>query len=229
MNRLALFDCDGTLVDSQHNIVVAMERAFAAEGLPVPDRAAVRGIIGLSLPQAIAALLPHTTVADQDHLSACYKRAFWDMRAGGEVDEPLFDGIADLLAALDADGWLLGVATGKSDRGLAHCLSAHGIAQHFVTLQTADRHPSKPDPAMLHAAMAEAGAAPETTVMIGDTSFDMAMARSGGAVALGVGWGYHDADTLVAAGAHAVAMDSAALSRHIAGHDEHRTDTRSGI
>ncbi|MGQ7414293.1 HAD-IA family hydrolase, partial [Streptococcus suis] len=95
--------------------------------------------------------------------------------------EPLFDGIAEVIARLAADGWLLGVATGKSDRGLAHVLAHHGLTQRFVTLQTADRHPSKPDPAMLLAAMAEAGAAPHETAMIGDTSFDMAMARAAGA------------------------------------------------
>ena len=113
----------------------------------------------------------------------------------------MFEGLAEAIDALEADGWLLGVATGKSDRGLRLCLERHGLHARFVTLQTADRHPSKPDPAMLHAAIAEAGATAETTVMIGDTSFDMLMARAGGAKALGVGWGYHDAEELREAGA----------------------------
>src|SRR3546814_4336617 len=85
----------------------------------------------------------------------------------------------------------MGVATGKSDRGLGLCLAHLGIGSRFVTLQTADRHPSKPHPAMLNAAMAEAGATPQATLMIGDTSFDMAMGCAAGARSVGVTWGYH--------------------------------------
>ena len=123
--------------------------------------------------------------------------------------------MADLVRALDGDGWLLGVATGKSDRGLNLCLAHHDLAHHFVTLQTADRHPSKPHPSMLLQAMAEAGAVPETTVMIGDTHFDIDMGLAAGTRAIGVGWGYHAPAELVQAGAHAVAMDSDELRRHI--------------
>jgi len=108
---------------------------------------------------------------------------------------------------LRTDGWAMAVATGKSDRGLTHCLAMHGLSDHFVSLQTADRHPSKPHPAMLEAALFEAAVAPENSVMIGDTSFDMAMARSAGVRALGVAWGYHSVDQLTAAGADAVARD----------------------
>jgi phosphoglycolate phosphatase len=128
------------------------------------------------------------------------------LRARGLEEEPLYDGIAELVDALAADGWLLGVATGKSDRGLAFCLDHHGLADRFVTLQTADRHPSKPHPAMVEQAMADAGAAPETTWMIGDTSYDMAMARAAGATALGVTWGYHPREALLGAGAHHIAF-----------------------
>lgn len=208
-NRLALFDCDGTLVDSQAAICRAMDECFAAHGLVAPDRHATRRVVGLSLPQAMCALLPDGAPALHDAMAETYKTAFQRHRAEGLVDEPLFDGIVDAIDALDRAGWMLGVATGKSDRGLRLCLERHGLHGRFVTLQTADRHPSKPHPAMLHAAIAEAGAAPETTVMIGDTSFDMMMARSGGAHALGVNWGYHDADELRQAGAAAV-VDSAA-------------------
>ena len=116
-----------------------------------------RKVIGLSLDEAMAALVPD---ADHAALSRTYKEAFIAMRGGGQVEEPLFDGIVELLDALEADGWLLGVATGKSDRGLRHCLDSHGLADRFVTLQTADRNPSKPHPAMALAAMAEAGAEP---------------------------------------------------------------------
>ena len=104
------------------------------------------------------------------------------------------------------------VATGKSDRGLRHCLAAHGIADRFVTLQTADRNPSKPHPAMALAAMAEAGAAPGATVFIGDTGWDMGCARAAGCGAIGVGWGYHDHDEMIAMGAHDVADSPAEIA-----------------
>ena len=194
MNRLALFDCDGTLVDSQHNICAAMEECFAAAGLerPAPER--TRRVVGLSLIEAMRAMLPDADHGAHVALAEEYKRAFQAMRARGIVEEPLFDGVAALIETLDADGWLLGIATGKSDRGLALCLESHGLSGRFVTLQTADRHPSKPHPSMIERAMAEAGAAAATTLMIGDTSYDMAMARAAGARAVGVAWGYHDAE-----------------------------------
>ncbi|AMK22689.1 MULTISPECIES: HAD-IA family hydrolase [unclassified Sphingobium] len=214
-NKLAVFDCDGTLVDSQHSICTAMIRAFEGEKLLAPDRATILSVVGLSLPLAMARLLPEAEADYHDYLSESYKLAFQQLRRENAVSEPLYPGIAELIRQLDADGWLLGVATGKSDRGLQLCLTHHGIHAHFVTLQTADRHPSKPHPSMLLAAMAEAGAAPETTVMIGDTSFDIDMALTAGARALGVGWGYHTPQDLIAAGAHSVAMDSAELHGHI--------------
>lgn len=211
--RLAVFDCDGTLVDSQANICVAMETAFADAGLLPPPRAAIRRIVGLSLVEAVRALLPDADDAAHRALALDYKQVYQRLRAdGGLVDEPLFEGVADLLARLHADGWVLGVATGKSDRGLAHVLARHGIADLFATLQTADRHPSKPDPAMLHAAMAAAGALPHRTAMIGDTSFDMAMAKAAGARAVGVAWGYHDHRDLAEAGADVIADEVAALA-----------------
>lgn len=214
-NRLAVFDCDGTLVDSQHSICAAMTRAFEGEKLAAPDRTRILSVVGLSLPLAIARLLPEAEADFHDHLSESYKRAFQQLRRENAVSDPLYPGIADLIRQLDADGWLLGVATGKSDRGLELCLSHHGIHAHFVTLQTADRHPSKPHPSMLLTAMAEAGATPEGTVMIGDTSYDIEMALGAGTKALGVGWGYHLPVDLIAAGAHSVAMDSGELSTHI--------------
>jgi phosphoglycolate phosphatase len=206
MTRLAVFDCDGTLVDSQANICVACERAFEGAGLVPPPRAAIRRIVGLSLVEAMQVLLPHAEDTLHRSLATDYKNAFHAMRASGELaDEPLFKGIAEVLGTLADDGWVLGVATGKSDRGLAHILAAHGITERFVTLQTADRHPSKPDPAMLFAAIAEAGATVETTAMIGDTSFDMAMARAARVRAVGVAWGYHAVHELSDAGADVVA------------------------
>ena len=118
----------------------------------------------------------------------------------------------EAMTALEEADWLLGVATGKSDRGLAICLDQHDIRGRFVTLQTADRHPSKPHPSMIEAAMAEAGAVPGTTAMIGDTSYDMEMARAAGVFALGVTWGYHDRDELLEAGADAIAETPADIA-----------------
>lgn len=216
MNRLALFDCDGTLADSQANICRAMEACFTVHRLAPPPREQIRRIVGLSLVPAFAVLVPDADAAQHVAMAEEYKNAFRQMRSDNALDpEPLFDGIAEALGTLAASGWMLGVATGKSDRGLKLLLEHHGIHHRFVTLQTADRHPSKPHPAMLEAAIAEAGASPGTTVMIGDTSFDMEMARAGGAHALGVAWGYHSADELAEAGAHGVLSHADALADYL--------------
>ena len=205
MNRLAIFDCDGTLVDSQANICLAMEECFARASLEPPSRERTRRVVGLSLVEAMRAMMPEAEPHVHLALAEDYKLVFQGLRGRGLVDEPLYEGIAELIGTLDADGWLLGVATGKSDRGLKLCLDHHGLHPRFVTLQTADRHPSKPHPSMIAQAMADAGAGPDTTIMIGDTSYDMAMARAAGVTAIGVTWGYHDAQELLEAGAHHIA------------------------
>lgn len=205
MNRLALFDCDGTLVDSQLTICRAMEECFAQARLEPPGRHATRRVVGLSLVEAMRALLPEAEPRFHHLLAESYKAAFSRLRAAGCVEEPLFDGVEALIEALEAQGWLLGIATGKSDRGLRHCLERHGLGARFVTLQTADRHPSKPHPSMIEWALAEAGADPHSSMMIGDTSYDMIMAKSAGIAAVGVAWGYHEPDELVAAGADYIA------------------------
>lgn len=211
MTRLAVFDCDGTLVDSQASICRAMADCFMAEGLEAPSRAQTLRIVGLSVPEAMRALLPNHGPELHVRLGHGYKAAFHRLRADGLVHEPLYDGIAETLTALDADGWLLGVATGKSDRGLRLCLEHHGLHGRFVTLQTADRHPSKPHPSMLLQAMADAGAEPDRTVMIGDTRFDIGMGRAAGARTVGVAWGYHAIDDLRDECADQVALDPAVL------------------
>ena len=205
MNRLAIFDCDGTLVDSGATIHRALAAAFEQHGLKIPPPEVSRKVIGLSLTDAMAALLPDVPPEQHVALAEDYKRAFWNLRAAGEVEEPLFDGILELLDALEEDGWLLAVATGKSDRGLRHCLESHHIHARFVSLQTADRHPSKPHPSMVEQAIAEGGASPESSIVVGDTSFDIAMAVNAGARGIGAGWGYHDAEELLEAGAIGVA------------------------
>ena len=213
MMRLAVFDCDGTLVDGQADVCWAMERAFTRAGLAAPDVVTVRRAVGLSLPQAVRALAPELSEDQIRAVTEFYRSSFRARREEGLLDEPLYDGIAELLTALHDGGWSLAVATGKSDRGLAACLATHGIADLFVSLQTADRHPSKPHPAMLEAALLEAGAAPHQAVMIGDTSFDMLMARSAGVRGVGVAWGYHAPAELIASGALSVAETVAALSQ----------------
>ena len=216
MTRLAVFDCDGTLVHSGSTIYTALSRTFREKGIAVPAEDVAHRVIGLSLVEAMAALLPGETPDAHIDLAEDYKRHFMALRAAGEVAEPLFDGVLALLDALQADGWLLAVATGKSERGLRHCLNSHDIHARFVSLQTADQHPSKPHPSMVLQAIADAGAAPETTFVLGDTSFDMAMAAAAGATPIGAGWGYHEPEELIEAGAVAVAMrpsDVLALAR----------------
>ena len=205
MNRLAIFDCDGTLVDSGAPIYSALKATFRDAGLELPPPHVSRRVIGLSLVEAMAALLPDRDGVDHVELAEAYKRHFMALRVAGEVDEPLFDGVLELLDSLEADGWLLAVATGKSDRGLKHCLDRHGIHARFISLQTADRHPSKPHPSMALQAIADAGASPAKSFVVGDTSFDMGMAAAAGAMPIGAAWGYHEPDELISAGAVAVA------------------------
>jgi phosphoglycolate phosphatase len=204
--RLAIFDCDGTLVDSGATIVAALKASFELNDIPVPPPNVSRRVIGLSLTEAMAALLPDRDREQHLRLAEDYKRVFMQLRAAGQVEEPLFDGVLDLLDALEHDGWLLAVATGKSDRGLKHCLEQHDIHARFVSLQTADRHPSKPHPSMVEQAIADAGSSPSMTIVVGDTSFDMAMAANAGATGIGAAWGYHEAEELLDAGAVAVAQ-----------------------
>lgn len=206
MNRLAVFDCDGTLVDSGAPIYAALSASLEQNGFAVPPPSVSRRVIGLSLIEAMAALLPDASPQQHLQLAEDYKRAFMALRAAGAVEEPLFDGVLELLDALEEEGWLLAVATGKSERGLRHCLEQHGIHARFMSLQTADRHPSKPHRSMVDQAMADASATSDTTIVVGDTSFDMAMAANAGAAGIGAGWGYHDAEELIAAGALAVAQ-----------------------
>lgn len=202
--RLAVFDCDGTLVDSQHSIVHCMTSAFGAAGLAPPSADRVRRIVGLPLVEAVAQLAPALPPAECARIAELYKDAFFELRRRDRVDEPLFPGIVAALDALAAEGVLLGVATGKGIRGLRITLERHGLTDRFVTLQTPDDQPGKPDPAMLRRALAETGVAADDAVMIGDTSFDMAMARRAACGALGVSWGYHPVEELHASGAHAV-------------------------
>jgi phosphoglycolate phosphatase len=204
--KLIVFDCDGTLVDSQHMILEAMIVAYLHHGLEKPSAESVRRIVGLSLFNAVKTMIPEHEDGFIEGVVDSYRDAFQDLRAR-DIEEPLYDGTKETLIGLDDRGFLLGVATGKSGRGLRHTLEIHDIGHHFVTIQTADGNPSKPHPEMLEKAMAEAGVLPKNTIMVGDTSFDMEMSKNAGVKALGVAWGYHPKEELYDTGAFDV-LDS---------------------
>lgn len=204
--RLILFDCDGTLLDSQHLIIAAMEAAFNDMKLAPPTNEAVRSIVGLSLENAIHQLHPQADQTLLSNLCASYRAAHRQLRSVPDPHEPLYDGVADTVRILAArDDLLLGIATGKSRPGLISALERHNLRSSFTILKTADDAPSKPHPAMIEQAMAETGTQAEKTLMIGDTTFDMTMARHANVRALGVSWGYHPVSELLEAGAHDIA------------------------
>lgn len=208
--RLAIFDVDGTLIDSQNAILAAMTTAFAALGRAAPERAPVLSIVGLSLPVAMARLSPDLTEVEVDHAVAAYKDAFQAARlsGGGEASAPLYPGARAALDRLAGRAEvLMGVATGKARRGLDHVYAAHDLRGYFVTHQTADHHPSKPHPSMVLAALADTGLHPGGAVMIGDTTYDIAMGRAAGVRTLGVAWGYHPVADLAAEGADLIVHD----------------------
>lgn len=216
---LVIFDCDGTLVDSQHAIVASMAHAYAAVGLPCPARERVLGIVGLSLPECFAVLSPDQDQATRDELARLYKDGNVWKTVRASVHDPLYDGAHDLVTALaNRDDVVLGVATGKSKRGVERLVEREGWHGHFLTIQTADDHPSKPHPSMILKAMAETGIPADRTLMIGDTAYDMQMARNADVRALGVSWGYHAIPMLHEAGAYAIAETFHELSHHIAQH-----------
>jgi phosphoglycolate phosphatase len=205
MIRLVVFDCDGTLVDSQHLIVEAMTGAFRHHDLPPPPADAVRHVVGLSLGEAVAALAPGLMFDACLQVAETYKQSFRALRRERpDLVEPTFDGVRETLLELDRRGHLLGIATGKSRRGVAAVLGHHGLDRLFASVQTADDHPSKPHPAMLEQAMAEAGSRPDETILVGDTTYDVGMAVAAGVRPVGVAWGYHPADALQHAGAEEI-------------------------
>lgn len=213
--KLIVFDCDGTLVDSQHMICAAMRQAYEANNLSVPARGHLLGIVGLSLPDAFRRLAAHAGDG-ADHpveaLVTCYKDAFASLRSSVDHLEPLYPGARETLDALAArPDTLLGIATGKSQRGVRAVLGRHGLAERFVTIQTSDDAPSKPHPGMVLAAMRATGAEPADTVVVGDTVFDVEMARAAGARAIAVAWGYHSRAALIDAGADAMVDDFSEL------------------
>jgi phosphoglycolate phosphatase len=198
--RLVVFDCDGTLVDSQHNIVAGMMAAWRRHGTPEQ----IRRQVGLTLEIGVARVLESDDPVLIHNLANAYREIVRELRSRAELHEPLFDGIRELIESLTDPEIFLGVATGKNLVGLEHTLRELGLRERFHTLQTPDHCRSKPDPQMVLRAMAETAMEATQTAVIGDTTFDIEMARSAGATAIGVSWGYHAVEELHAAGAHAV-------------------------
>ncbi len=201
---LLVFDCDGTIVDSQNVIVSAMGQTFVDHGFAAPDRQSVLSGVGLSIAVALKELLPDQDDRTIASVAQGYKDACFALRTQGP-SEPLYaDAAATIKALSKRPDVLMGIATGKSQRGVARLVTENAFEGCFVTIQTADDAPSKPHPAMLEQAMSATGADPSRTVMIGDTVFDMEMAQAAGVHGLGVSWGYHDRSALEAAGAHTI-------------------------
>jgi phosphoglycolate phosphatase len=210
--RLAIFDCDGTLADSEASIVEAVHAAFADHGLPLPTREQIVSNIGLSLGSFLDEVAPGLDEGRRKQVLDAY-RANFSRRLDVRGADPLFPGIGELLSLLGQRGVLLGIATGKSRRGLDRFLEAHSLRPRFATLQTADDAPSKPHPGMIQRALEETGTNASEAVMIGDTTFDIGAGINAGVRAIGVAWGHHEAGALLAAGASHVAGDATALEK----------------
>lgn len=214
---LVLFDVDGTLVDTRAIIVTAMEHAFAEAGLPAPPRPEILSVVGLSLPRAIEALTPDRPDAPIPTMVKSYQTRYRDERLAHPDHEPLFDGALETIRGLAArDDVVLGIATGKSRRGVTELLARYDLAAVFTTIQTADDAPSKPHPQMVFNALAETGAEAERAVLIGDSTYDMAMARAARIGAIGVEWGFHQRPALEANGAQIVVGTFAELRSTLA-------------
>ena len=211
MRPLAIFDIDGTLVDSRASIHRAACEAARDLGLPEPEYDRVRQIVGLTLEHALAVLEPGLSPQDLTRFIAGFRASFARMHAEG-LEEPLYDGAMDHLRRLHRDGWRLALATGQNRRGVARNLARQGWADLFLSSHCAEDGPGKPDPAMIHAAMAACDADPAATVMIGDTAHDATMAVKAGVLPLGVAWGFHTAEEQIAGGARHVAESFAELN-----------------
>lgn len=204
--KLALFDCDGTLVDSGRLIHEVMSRTFEHHGLERPHYDATKSIIGLTLDTAIARIMGHEEVDDRIlAMTQHYKDIYAPVRSEPAFREPMFEGIAEMMAVLEArHDVVIGAVTGKDRRGLNLIVDAHNFHRTFTVSRTASDCPSKPDPAMVLECCAEIGIAPSDTVVIGDAIYDILMAKAAGAKAVGVSWGYGPVADLRASGADAI-------------------------
>ncbi|MBQ1782436.1 MAG: HAD-IA family hydrolase [Gammaproteobacteria bacterium] len=206
---LVVFDWDGTLIDSVGRIVASLQAAAVDCGLEVPDGAACRGVIGLSLPVALDTLFGQQSGGAREQLLDAYRHHYLH---ASEVAERPFIGLQPLLKALAEQGHKLAVATGKSRLGLDRSLHDYRLGHHFQATRCADESHSKPHPQMLHELMDTIGHGPQHTVMVGDSRHDMAMAVAAGVQAIGISHGVDDDATLRAAGANQVVADLPALA-----------------
>jgi phosphoglycolate phosphatase len=190
---IVIFDWDGTLCDSVDHIVLAMQQAAVSIGVPVPEPAAVRDIVGLGLQQAIAQVFPGRGDEFGKDFAALYSRHYI------EADQPpatLFNGALSTLNTLKGRGIELAVATGKSRRGLNRVLGGLHLSEFFEATRCADETLSKPHPLMLHEILRERGKAPEQALMVGDTEYDLEMATNAGVASVGVSFGVHSIERL---------------------------------
>jgi phosphoglycolate phosphatase len=192
--RLLVFDWDGTLADSEQRIVAAAQSAIETLGLPARSHQQVRTIIGLAMSEACQMLFPDMAKADEHRFIACY-RDYYLRESGNPV--ALFPGAKGVLRGLAEQHYRLAVATGKGRRGLDKDIASHGLGALSSTTRCADDAPSKPHPKMLMDIMDELDVAGAETLMIGDTAYDLEMARNAGAAYVAVGSGVHDRQRLL--------------------------------
>ncbi|MBW8734517.1 MAG: HAD-IA family hydrolase [Asticcacaulis sp.] len=205
--KLVVWDLDGTLVDSRASIFKALQEAAVEVGLAAPSYDEVRQIVGLSLLEAVRHMRPDLTPDHAQAYATAYKQVFIRMHAEPDFHEPLYPGAEETLRRLKAEGWLIGMATGKSRRGIERNTVVYGWGDVFDTSFCADDGPSKPHPHMLECNMTALGVAKNQTIMIGDTTHDIHMGREAGVHTIGVSWGFHTVDELEAAGADVIVHD----------------------
>ncbi|NIM26721.1 MAG: HAD-IA family hydrolase [Gammaproteobacteria bacterium] len=192
--RLLVFDWDGTLADSEQRIVAAAHTTIEALGLPPRSTEAIREIIGLAMSEAWQALFPEVPRSEEARFIACYREHYLS-NAGTPV--PLFPGAKAALQGLAAQRYRLAVATGKGRRGLDRDMAVHGLERLFSTTRSADEAPSKPHPQMLVDIIEELDVDAGETLMIGDTAFDLEMARNAGVASIAVASGVHTPERLL--------------------------------
>jgi phosphoglycolate phosphatase len=212
--KLVIFDFDGTLVDSRKLIIESNRVVFGEFGFALPSEDECFALVGMSLELVLPRLAgPDAPV---EKMLATYRRLLPLLRADTAFAEVPFGGAADLLAALaEHKDVRLGIATGHVFHAIAPALERFGWQRHFCTVQTSDKAPSKPHPGMVLQALGEAGVKAKDAIMIGDTEFDVEMARAADVRAVAVSWGYHRPDRLHGAGASLIVNDMSELRDHL--------------
>jgi phosphoglycolate phosphatase len=213
MSRLAIFDVDGTLIDSRSSILRAAVEAAHAVNIDPPTYDQVRAIVGISLDEALRTMRPDLDDATHVRFAQGFREAYIDFHADPDFKDDLYEGAQATLEALKAEGWLIGMATGNSRRGVNRFIQSHGWEGIFDATWCADDGPSKPHPAMVLGNLDDLGLQPHQAVMIGDTNHDILMGRNANVFSIGVSWGFHTVEEIKAAGAHEIVHDFAGLKR----------------